>query len=272
MKSLDKLAIHSITTLAWDLETIAKKFPAAGVQGVTVWRQALKDRDPRTSGAMLRDAGLSLVSYCRGGFFPGINEKERLAAIDDNKRCLEEAAALGAPLVVLVCGAVPGMPLTEARKQITEGIAACVETAEATGVKLSIEPLHPMYAGDRSAVNTMAQAREICESIGSKMVGIAMDCYHVWWDPFLNEEVEKAAAGGWLDAFHICDWKCPTEDMLNDRGLMGEGCIPIKEIREKVESCGFDGFHEVEIFSDRYWAMDPDEYLAMIVKAYQEHS
>lgn len=269
--SLDNLCIHTITTKPWSIEEASTKYAAAGVKGITVWRQALEGRDVAATGNMLRGKGLSIVSLCRGGFFPGLDAKSRQVAIDENRRVVDEAAALGAPLVVLVCGANPGQSLQDSRKQITEGIAAVLPHAQAAGVKLSIEPLHPQYAADRSAVSTMTQAGDICAQLRSPFVGIALDVYHVWWDDRLEAEISRAGANGWLHAFHICDWKAQQADMLNDRGLMGEGCIRIREIRSWVERAGFKGFNEVEIFSNRHWARNQDEFLSDIIRTYQQH-
>ena len=217
---------------------------------------------------MVRGEGLDIVSYVRGGFFSALNEEGRQSAIDDNKRLIDEAHELGAPLIVLVCGATPGQSLFESRKQITDGIAAVMPHAEAAGVKLGIEPLHPMYADSRSAVSTMAQSNEICEAVGSKNLGITLDVFHVWWDDQLEAQTRIAGEKGRLFSFHICDWKDQPEDMLNDRGLMGEGVIDIPQIRKWVNEAGFSGYEEVEIFSNRYWAMDQDAFLEKIKEAY----
>lgn len=269
---LSKLAIHTITTKPWDLETCVSKFSAAGVKGITVWRQWLEGRDPAKAGALIREAGLDIVSLCRGGFFPGLTQAERQVAIDQNKLCIEEAHQLGAKLIVLVCGAVPGQSLEESRRQITDGIAACLPEATAAGVTLAIEPLHPMYAADRSAVNTLGQANDICDALASPFVGVAADVFHLWWDPALQAEIARCGRSGYLRAFHICDWKTPMADMLNDRGLMGEGCINVPQIRGWVEDAGFSGFNEVEIFSNSRWAGDQDQFLSEIIEAYKPHS
>jgi len=214
-------------------------------------------------------AGLELVSLCRGGFFPAATASGRQIAIDDNLLAIEQAHAIGAPLIVLVCGAIPGQSLTESRKQIADGLAAILPVAEQAGVKLAIEPLHPMYADDRSAVNTMRQAHEICDVLGSpKLLGIAVDVYHVWWDPELKGQIDLAGRTGRLHAFHICDWKTPTIDLLNDRGLMDEGCINIRLISDWVDATGFTGHREVEIFSHRWWATDQAKFLDEISTSY----
>jgi len=272
IKDLKRLCVHTITTKPWSLETAAREFAAAGVGGITVWRDALTGRDIRQTGNLLRDLNLEVVSLCRGGFFPALSANDRQKAIADNFKAIDEAEALGAPMVVLVCGSAPGQPLTESRQQIQDGIVACLDHAAAAGVKLTIEPLHPMYAGDRSAINTLAQANDLAEAINSPQVGIAVDVYHLWWDPDLENQLKRCAANHHLSAFHICDWKTPTLDMLNDRGLMGEGCIPLKQIREWVEATGFTGYHEVEIFSTLYWQQDQHQFLKKITEAYRQHA
>ena len=270
LTDFSKLCIHTITTKPWSIEEATERYAAAGVKGVTVWRQWLEGRDIAQVGQRLRAAGLTVVSLCRGGFFPAVDAAGRRAALDDNLRAIDEAEALGAPLIVLVCGAVPGLALEESRKQIADGIAAVLEHAAQAKVRLAIEPLHPMYADARSAVNTLAQANAMCEAIDSPWLGAAVDVYHVWWDPDLQTQIERCGRAGRIFAFHVCDWRTPTVDLLNDRGLMGEGCIPIRQIRGWVEQNGFSGFNEVEIFSNRLWATDQDEFLGNIKRAYLE--
>jgi sugar phosphate isomerase/epimerase len=269
--ALSRLCVHTVTTKPWPIEMAAEKYAAAGVRGITVWREALHGRNPAATGRMLRDNGLSVVSLCRGGFFPGTTEKDRQRAIDDNRRAIDEAHALGAPHVVLVCGAVPGISLDESRRHIRSGIEALLPDCASAGVMLAIEPLHPMYADSRSAINTMRQANDMCEAVGSPHLGVAADVYHIWWDPDLRAEIARCGRLGALLAFHVCDWRTPTVDLLNDRGLMGEGCIPIRQIREWVGAAGFHGFDEVEVFSTRLWAMDQDDYLSLITRAYRAH-
>jgi sugar phosphate isomerase/epimerase len=269
--SLDRLCIHTITTKPWAIETSAEKFSKAGVKGITVWRDTLAGRDIKKTGQLLRDQGLSVVSLCRGGFFPAATATDRAKALDDNRKAIEEAHALGAPHIVLVCGAVPGQSLVESRRQIVDGIAALLPQCQAAGVKLAIEPLHPMYADARSAVNTLGQANDMVEQLRTPYVGVAVDVYHLWWDPTLEAEIARCGKLKALLAYHVCDWRTPTTDLLLDRGLMGEGCIPLRQIRAWVEATGFKGFNEVEVFSNRLWAMDQDEYLRKIVQAYKDH-
>lgn len=268
---LSRLCIHTITTRPWCIEEAAKNYSSGGVKGITVWRDALTDRNIIETGEMLRNYGLSVVSLCRGGFFPAKEKSRRLTAIDDNKRAIEEAFKLGTKQIVLVCGADPSQSLEDSREQIHDGISEVIPEAEAAGVKLAIEPLHPMYADTRSAINTMAQANDMVEKLNSPSVGVAVDVYHVWWDPDLEKEIARCGKNNALLAFHVCDWKSPTVDLLNDRGLMGEGCIPVRKIRSWVEASGFIGFIEVEIFSTEYWKMDQSQFLKNIITAYKAH-
>ena len=268
---MDRLCVHTITTKGLSLMECLEEYPRHGVRGITVWRNALFGRPLSESGRMIRDSGMDVVSLCRGGFFPAVDVQGRQKALDDNRLAIDEAHAIGAHSVVLVCGAVPGQPLEVSRSQIADGIAAVLPMAVSAGVRLLIEPLHPMYADDRSAISTLRQANAVCDALGSpEGLGIALDVYHVWWDPDLGEQIALTSRKGRLDAFHVCDWRTPTVDLLNDRGLMGEGCIPLRQISEWVDSSGFRGFREVEIFSHRLWALDPRELLKRIVEAYRE--
>jgi sugar phosphate isomerase/epimerase len=272
LNDLSKLCIHTITTKPWSIEEAAKSYSAEGVKGITVWRDALANRNIKQAGQLLRDHGLNIVSLCRGGFFPGKEKEKRKAAIEDNLKAIDEAAELGAPLIVLVCGADPSQSLEDSRKQIREGIETIIPHAKAAGVKLAIEPLHPMYADTRSAINTLTQANDMAVQINSPWVGVAVDVYHLWWDPFLEQEIKRCGENDHLLAFHICDWNSPTTDLLLDRGLMGDGCIPVNTIRSWVEATGFNGFYEVEIFSNKYWQQDQNLFLKQIIKAYKENS
>ena len=272
LKDLSRLCIHTITTKPWSIEEAAENYAAEGVKGITIWRDALDNRNIRKTGQLLRDQGLNVVSLCRGGFFAAKEKEKRKAAIEDNLKAIDQAAELGAPLMVLVCGADPSQSLEDSRKQIREGIETIIPVAKAAGVKLAIEPLHPMYADTRSAINTLAQANDMAVQINSPWVGVAVDVYHLWWDPFLEQEIKRCGKDGHLLAFHICDWNSPTTDLLLDRGLMGDGCIPVNQIRSWVEAAGFNGFYEVEIFSNKYWQQDQNLFLKQIIKAYKENS
>ena len=263
-----KLCVHTLTTKPWNLRECVENYSAAGIHGITIWRNVLEDQNLRDAKSMLEDFGMKVVSVARGGFFPSVEKDKRKAAIDDNLFCIEQAEAIGAPVIVLVCGADGRQSLEKSREQIKDGIIKILPEAKAAGVKLAIEPLHPMYAGDRSAINTLAQANDMAEEINSEFVGVAVDVYHLWWDNNLQKEIKRCGKNGNLFAFHICDWNVPTVDFLNDRGLMGDGCINVKEIRGWAEETGFSGYNEVEIFSNKYWATNQNEYLEKIKNAY----
>lgn len=269
LTGISQLCIHTITTKPWSLETAAAEYEKAGIRHITVWRDALEACGVKRAPQVIRDHGLRVTSLCRGGFFAAETEQARRAALGDNRRAIEEAHAIGAPLVVLVCGAVPRLPLAEARAQITDGISALLDDCKAANVKLAIEPLHPMYADSRSAINTMKQANDAVECIASPMVGVAVDVYHLWWDAELEAEVARCGRLKALFAYHVCDWRTPTRHLLTDRALMGEGCIDLRRVRSWVEAAGFNGPIEVEIFSEEWWAADQNVFLAKIIDAYK---
>lgn len=268
IKDLSKLCVHTLTTKSWGIEACVKNYSEAGIHGITIWRNVLENKNLSEVKTLLDDNNMKVISLCRGGFFPSVDATKRELAIDDNLLSIEQAVAVGAPLIVLVCGADGGQSPEKSREQIAEGIIRILPFAQSEGVKLAIEPLHPMYAGDRSAINTMKQANDMAAMINSEWVGVAVDVYHLWWDDTLQTEIKRCSEQNHLLAFHVCDWNIPTVDFLNDRGLMGDGCINIPEIRGWVEDAGFLGFNEVEIFSDKYWATDQKAYLEKIKHAY----
>lgn len=268
LKDFSKLCVHTLTTKPWGIEACVKNYSRAGIHGITIWRNVLEGQNLQAVKSLLGDHNMQVISLARGGFFPSVEAAKRDEAIDDNLLAIEQAAAVGAPLIVLVCGADGRQSPEKSREQIAEGIIRLLPAAESAGVKLAIEPLHPMYAGDRSAVNSLKQANDMATMINSKWVGVAVDVYHLWWDDTLQAEIKRCGANHHLLAFHVCDWNVPTVDFLNDRGLMGEGCINIPEIRSWVEGAGFKGYNEVEIFSNKFWATDQHEYLEKIKRAY----
>lgn len=268
MKDLSRLCIHTITTKPWDFETAVKAYHAAGIRGITIWQDAIAGRDPLQVKALLDAHDMEVVSYCRGGFFPHPDPEQRQQALETNRKMIREAGGIGAPLLVLVCGAHQDQTLEQSRAQIQAGIEELIPLAAEQQVKLAIEPLHPMYADTRSAINTLKQANDMAAAIDSPWVGVAVDVYHLWWDPDLEKEIYRCGKLGKLLAYHICDWRVPTEDLLLDREIMGKGCVPLKEIGQWVQKAGFGGFEEVEIFSTRYWAGDQQTFLEEIIEAY----
>jgi sugar phosphate isomerase/epimerase len=238
----------------------------AGITAISPWRDQIAAIGLDEAARIVKANGLQVTGVCRGGMFPAETAAGRQANIDDNLRAIDEAAALNADCLVLVVGGLPGSSrdLPGARQMVTDGIAAMLPHARASGVKIAIEPLHPMYAADRACVNTIDQALDICEMLG-ETVGVAVDVYHVWWDPRLAQAIARAGRMKRIFAHHICDWLVPTSDMLLDRGMMGDGVIDLKAIRKMIEEAGFYGPQEVEIFSqDNWWKRPGDEVLAVI--------
>ncbi len=272
IKNLDKMCVHTITTKPLEFEVACAKYAALGVKGISIWRDAVAGLDPGTVISCLRKNDLTPVSYVRGGFFPALDPGKRAAAIEDNLHMLQEAAGMEIPLLVLVCGSEPGQSLQTSRDQIRDGIESILPRARELNVKLAIEPLHPMYADTRSAITSLKQANDMTEYFQDESLGIAVDVYHLWFDEDLEQQILRCGRNKKLFAFHICDWNLPTTDMLNDRGLMGEGCIPLKQIRTWMEDAGFSGFNEVEIFSNRFWKEDQERFLDKIKNAYLVHS
>lgn len=272
IKDFSKLCVHTITTKPWNIRECIMNYHGAGIHGITIWRNVLEGQDLKEVKKILIDHNMDVVSIARGGFFPSTEKKIRQEVLDENRRAIDEAEAVGAPVLVLVCGADKYQSLKQSRDQIREGIINLLPQAKEAGVKLAIEPLHPMYAGDRSAINTLEQANNLAEEINSDYVGVAIDVYHLWWDDHLEGEIKRCGENNNIFAFHICDWNVPTKDFLNDRGLMGEGCIPVSKIRGWVEESGFTGYNEVEIFSDHFWSIDQFQYLEKIKSAYLNHS
>ena len=271
LADFSKLCVHTQTNKPWTIEQCINHYAAAGIRAISIWRHLLEGKDLSNIKKLLIKSKIEVVSLVRGGFFPAVDQEQRVLALEDNRLAIEQAAALGGPQVVLVSGTDPNQSLKVSRQQIKEGIIALIPQAERLGVKLSIEPLHPMYAGDKSAIVTLGQANDLCEEIDSPWVGVAIDVYHLWWDDQLEKEIYRCGRSGNIFAFHVCDWRVPTIDFLTDRGLMGEGCIPVKQIREWVEKAGFKGYNEVEVFSERLWTQDQKLYLEKIKKAYLKH-
>jgi len=266
-----RLSINQATTRPqWTLRQAIEGYARQEVRGIAIWRDKLAELGTAAARRLLSDHGMTVTGLCRGGLFPAADPAGRRAAIDDSKRAIEEAEALGARCVVVVAGGLPAgsKDLAGARTMVAEGLDAILPFARSAGVPLAIEPLHPMYAADRCCVNTLRHANDLCEALGDG-IGVAVDVYHVWWDPDLAAEIARAGKKRLL-AFHICDWLVPTRDLLLDRGMMGDGVIDIPLIRSWMEGAGYDGFHEVEIFSkDDWWQRDPHEVVRICRERHQ---
>ena len=254
------------TRQVWGFKDAVDGCLKAGIPAISPWRDQIAAIGLGEAARIVRDNKIRVTGVCRGGMFPAETAAGRQANIDDNLRAIDEAAALNADCLVLVVGGLPGASkdLDGARQMVTDGIAAMLPHAKASGVRIAIEPLHPMYAADRACVNTIDQALDICELLGEN-VGVAIDVYHVWWDPYLARAIARAGRMDRIFAHHICDWLVPTRDMLLDRGMMGDGVIDLPGIRKMIEDAGYFGPQEVEIFSqDNWWKRPGDEVLAVI--------
>jgi sugar phosphate isomerase/epimerase len=277
---LGHLSINSATarnqlTLPAFIEACARR----GIPAIDPWRDQVHAVGLAQVARHVKDAGLALTGYCRGGFFPAVDAAGLRAALEDNRRAVDEAKALGASCLVLVAGALPGAlcgtpahrNIGLARTQVMDGIAATLDYARSLSVPLAIEPLHPMQAADRACINTLEQALDICDALDpsrSGALGVALDVYHTWWDPKLAAQIARAGRERLL-AYHVCDWLVPTRDLVNDRGMMGDGIIELKKIRSLLERAGYAGYVEVEIFSQAWWTRPADELLDTCVARYQ---
>lgn len=270
----NRLSINTATVRQqWNLEQIIDGCARHNIRGISPWRDQVQALGLQQTAQRIRSNELFVSGYCRGGMFPGVDAQARRSADEDNRRAVDEALALNAACLVLVVGGLPGesKDLAGARSQVRDGLGRLLEYARSVGMPLAIEPLHPMYAADRACVNTLEQANDLCDELGDDGLGIAVDLYHTWWDPKFYAELERAGRKRIL-AFHLCDWLVPTRDLLNDRGMMGDGVIDIRAARLAVEALGFTGAHEVEIFSaHNWWQRDPDEVLETCKARHQSH-
>jgi sugar phosphate isomerase/epimerase len=263
------LAINSATVKPWTLEQLVEGCARAGITAIAPWRDIVQAVGVEKAGAMIRSARLTVSCLCRAGLFPAADEAGRRAALDDNRRAVDEAAAIGARCLVLIAGGLPkgSKDLAGAHEQVRDGLAALLPHALDAGVPLAIEPLHPMYAADRACVNTLAHANDLCDELGEG-VGVAVDVYHVWWDPDLPRQI--ARAGSRILTYHVCDWLVPTKDLLLDRGMPGDGVIDLRGIRRMVEATGYHGLIDVEIFSaQHWWKHEPSEVLRICLERHQ---
>ena len=263
------LAVNSATVKARSLEQLVEGCARAGISAIAPWRDIVQACGIEKAGRLIRAKGLDVTCLCRGGMFPAADEAGRRAAIEDNRRAVDEAAGIGAQCLVLIAGGLPkgDKDIVSAREQVRDGLAALLPYARDAGVALAIEPLHPMYAADRACVNTLAHATDLCDELGEGL-GIALDVYHVWWDPDLERQI--ARAGHRIITYHVCDWLVPTADLLLDRGMPGDGVISLRAIRAMVEATGYAGHCDVEIFSaQNWWKRDPDEVLRICLERHQ---
>jgi sugar phosphate isomerase/epimerase len=239
----------------------------AGFGGIAPWRREVEGSEVAAISRRIRDAGLKVTGYCRSTYLPAATREGFLANIADNKRAIADAATLGANSFVMVVGGLPqgSKDIAAARAQVKEGAALLAEFGASVGVRIALEPLHPVYAADRSCLSLTSEALDICDALATSWLGVCLDAYHIWWDPNLARDI--ARAGTRIIGFHVCDWLVPTLDVLNDRGMMGDGVIDLRAMRAMIEGAGYDGMIEVEIFSAKNWWPRPIDETLAIAKA-----
>jgi sugar phosphate isomerase/epimerase len=237
---IGRLSLNQATTMNWSMAETIDGCARAGISWMGLWRHKVQEIGVAETASRLRDAGVRA----------------------------DEARDLGADVVVLVAGPAPDRDLDGARRMVEDGICAVLPHAAERGIKLAIEPLHPMFAGDRSVVVTLGQANAMAERIASPHVGVAVDVYHVWWDPAVYDEIARAS--GRILGFHVSDWLVPPPDHLLGRGMMGDGVIELRRLREAVSAAGYAGPIEVEIFNQQVWDSPGDEVLALAKQRFVE--
>jgi sugar phosphate isomerase/epimerase len=266
MESIARLSLNQITTERASLEATVEACARHGIPYVAVWRHKLAETGLERAVRLVRDAGVRVSSVCRGGMFPAPTPAERAARIEDNRRAVDEAAALGAEVLILVCGPAPDRDIGAARRMVADGIAELAPYARERGVRLGIEPLHPAFAAERSCITTLHEARCLAEKFDQATVGIVADVYHVWWDPEVFAEIARSA--GRLVGFHVSDWLVPVHDVLMSRGMMGDGVIELQRIRTAVQDAGYAGPIEVEIMNEAVWDLPLETVLPLIKERY----
>jgi sugar phosphate isomerase/epimerase len=263
---LSRFAINQITTPAWSLPQAIDGYTRHGIHGIAVWRQFLEDYGVAAARKHLRSADMWVASLCTSEWLNVASPEERARAIDVNRRLLDAAAEIGAPCLMMVVGGLPQQDkdLAGQRERVREALHALLPHARATGVKLGLEPLHPMYAGDRSVLNTIKAANDLCDELGEG-AALVPDVYHCWWDPEFEAQLRRAGPKR-IATFHYCDWLVPTRN-LRDRGMVGDGVIDLARVRSWLDDIGYDGCFELEIFSELdWWQRDPDETVAVAVQ------
>jgi len=269
-----KLSLNQATIKYADLATALRVTREAGIESIGLWREPVAEVGLAGAAAMVADSGLRVSSLCRGGFFTAADPDRRRAALEDNRRAIEETATLAAagapgsaPVLVLVAGGLPDgdRDLPSARARAADAIAELVDDAAAAGVVLAIEPMHPIYAADRGVISTLGQALDVAERFPT--VGVVVDTFHVWWDPQLAEQVRRA--GPRIAAYQVCDWITPLPaDALLARGMMGDGHIDFAAVTRLVAEAGYAGDIEVEIFNQSVWDADPLDVALRTVKSF----
>jgi sugar phosphate isomerase/epimerase len=273
--NLSRFSINQMTVKQLSMPELVDACLALGVPGVGLWREPVHAYGLDATAKLVRGAGLAVTTLCRGGFFTAIDPAERAAALADNRSAIDEAATLGTDTLVLVSGGLPtgDKDLHGARERIAEALGELGPYAAQRGVRLAIEPLHPMYASDRCVVSTLAQALDLAERFPADQVGVTVDTYHIWWDDTAPAQIARAGAAGRIHTFQLADWTTPLpEGVLNGRGQIGDGSIDMRQWRSYVEAAGYTGPIEVELFNDGLWARDGREVLAETAARFVEHA
>lgn len=268
MSLLHRLSFNQMTADPWSLEQAVRNCSRSGIPFIGAWRHKLGG-DAAKASAGIRSEGLRVSSLCRGGWFSAPTAEERRKRVEDNRVAIDEAALLGAPVLVIVSGPANGQTLSDARATVLDGLLEVLPDAEKAGVILGIEPLHPMYAAERSVVVTLKQATDIVEQLSSAAAGVVVDVFHVWWDPEVMHQIERAS--GKIAGFHVSDWPVPLPGILMGRGMMGDGIIELRKLREAVDAAGYDGPIEVEIFNEEIWKNADHGLLELIQKRFVEN-
>lgn len=274
MTELARFSINQMTVKQLSLPELADACGRLGIVNVGLWREPVQSYGVDATAKLIRDAGLRVTTLCRGGFLTAIEPAERARALDDNRRAVDEAAALGTDTLVLVSGGLPAgsKDLRGARERIADALGELGPYAQGNGVRLAIEPLHPMYAADRCVVSTLAQALDLAERFPAHQVGVTVDTYHIWWDDDAPAQIARAGAADRIHTFQLADWTTPLpEGVLNGRGQIGDGSIDMREWKGYVEAAGYTGPIEVELFNDGLWARDGREVLEETAARFVEH-
>jgi sugar phosphate isomerase/epimerase len=266
---LARLSLNQATTKRWSVAEAVDGCTRAGISSIGLWREPVAECGLETTAALVAERGLRVSSLCRGGFLTAVDPAGRAAAMDDNRRAIDEAATLGAACVVMVVGGLPAgsRDLRGARERVLEALADLAPYAGERGVRLALEPLHPMYCADRAVLSTLGQALDVAEAFPVAQVGVVVDTFHVWWDPDVWHQIHRA--GSRIAAFQVCDWITPLpQDVLLARGMMGDGHIDFPAFRSAVDATGYVADVEVEIFNADVWAADPHQVLATMIRRY----
>jgi len=263
-----RLSLNQITVSRWSVAEAVEGCLRHGVRSIALWRHKIAEAGLAVCVQAVRDAGLRVTSVCRGGMFPAATAQERKKKLEDNFRAVDEAAELRADSLVMVVGGSAGLDLEDARRMVADGVAALVPYARERGVRIGLEPLHPMYTAERSVLVTIGQALELARGYDAREVGVILDTFHIWWDPKVAELIAESA--GRIFGFHVSDWLVPLPDVLMGRGLMGDGAIDNRKLRLLVERAGYEGPIEVEIFNQALWDADPDMVLAQVIERFEK--